>query len=76
MGEGVTVDLTDPTQTSELAEGKWTGRASAKTLLKNLRRRWEHREISNLQYLMHLNTLAGRSYNDLTQYPVRTPSRA
>ena len=27
-------------------------------------------EISNFQYLMHLNTLAGRSYNDLTQYPV------
>jgi WD repeat and FYVE domain-containing protein 3 len=27
-------------------------------------------EISNFQYLIHLNTLAGRSYNDLTQYPV------
>lgn len=26
-------------------------------------------EISNFQYLMHLNTLAGRSYNDLMQYP-------
>ena len=27
-------------------------------------------EITNFQYLMHLNTLSGRSYNDLTQYPV------
>lgn len=27
-------------------------------------------EISNFQYLMHLNTLAARSYNDLMQYPV------
>src|SRR5699024_612413 len=27
-------------------------------------------EISNFQYLMNLNTLAGRSYNDLMQYPV------
>lgn len=27
-------------------------------------------EISNFQYLMHLNTLAGRSYNDLMQYPI------
>lgn len=27
-------------------------------------------EITNFQYLMHLNTLAGRSYNDLMQYPV------
>ena len=27
-------------------------------------------DISNFQYLMHLNTLAGRSYNDLMQYPI------
>lgn len=27
-------------------------------------------ELTNFQYLMHLNTLAGRSYNDLMQYPV------
>ncbi len=26
--------------------------------------------MSNFQYLMHLNTLAGRSYNDLMQYPI------
>lgn len=32
--------------------------------------RWEKREISNFEYLMILNSLAGRSYNDLTQYPV------
>ncbi|KAH9329817.1 hypothetical protein KI387_001925, partial [Taxus chinensis] len=31
---------------------------------------WRRREISNFEYLMTLNTLAGRSYNDLTQYPV------
>uniref|UniRef100_A0A663EJ85 WDFY family member 4 n=1 Tax=Aquila chrysaetos chrysaetos TaxID=223781 RepID=A0A663EJ85_AQUCH len=28
------------------------------------------REISNFDYLMYLNTLAGRSYNDYMQYPV------
>uniref|UniRef100_A0A4W5QEA5 WDFY family member 4 n=1 Tax=Hucho hucho TaxID=62062 RepID=A0A4W5QEA5_9TELE len=27
-------------------------------------------EISNFEYLMHLNTLAGRTYSDLMQYPV------
>ena len=27
-------------------------------------------EMSNFQYLMHLNTLAGRSYNDLMQCPI------
>ncbi|KAF2585293.1 hypothetical protein F2Q70_00036270 [Brassica cretica] len=34
------------------------------------RDRWRRREITNFEYLMILNTLAGRSYNDLTQYPV------
>ena len=31
---------------------------------------FQNGEISNFQYLMHLNTLAGRSYNDLAQYPI------
>lgn len=38
--------------------------------LNELTQKWQNREISNLAYLMHLNTLAGRSYNDLTQYPI------
>ncbi|GMS90035.1 hypothetical protein PENTCL1PPCAC_12210, partial [Pristionchus entomophagus] len=32
--------------------------------------RWQKREISNFDYLMFLNTVAGRSFNDLNQYPV------
>ena len=32
--------------------------------------KWVAGKVSNFQYLMYLNTLAGRSYNDLTQYPV------
>jgi Beige/BEACH domain/Neurobeachin beta propeller domain/Neurobeachin/BDCP, DUF4704 alpha solenoid region/PH domain associated with Beige/BEACH/Neurobeachin alpha solenoid region/Domain of unknown function (DUF4800)/Concanavalin A-like lectin/glucanases superfamily len=35
-----------------------------------LTERWQHRDISNFDYLMHLNTIAGRTFNDLTQYPV------
>ncbi|KAL2621191.1 hypothetical protein R1flu_001396 [Riccia fluitans] len=35
-----------------------------------LMERWARHEISNFEYLMQLNTLAGRSFNDLTQYPV------
>lgn len=31
---------------------------------------WKLRKISNFDYLMHLNALAGRTYKDLTQYPV------
>ena len=26
--------------------------------------------MTNFEYLMHLNTIAGRSYNDITQYPI------
>ncbi|ANM63627.1 beige/BEACH domain protein [Arabidopsis thaliana] len=35
-----------------------------------LMERWARWEISNFEYLMQLNTLAGRSYNDITQYPI------
>ncbi|DAZ97689.1 TPA: hypothetical protein N0F65_009690 [Lagenidium giganteum] len=31
---------------------------------------WVRREISNFEYLMLLNVAAGRSYNDITQYPI------
>lgn len=47
----------------------------------DLTKRWQARQISNFDYLvtttvlvvmsqMQLNTIAGRTYNDLTQYPV------
>ena len=40
-------------------------------LLKSgLTKQWQRGEVSNFDYLMHLNTLAGRSYNDINQYPV------
>lgn len=32
--------------------------------------RWLSGELSNFEYLMWLNTIAGRSYHDLNQYPV------
>ena len=32
--------------------------------------RWRRRDMSNFDYLMHLNSIAGRTYNDLSQYPV------
>jgi hypothetical protein len=33
-------------------------------------RRWAKGEMSNFHYLMLVNTMAGRTFNDLTQYPV------
>lgn len=35
-----------------------------------LEQKWVCREISNFEYLMQLNTISGRTYNDLSQYPV------
>ncbi|XP_058454329.1 neurobeachin-like protein 1 isoform X1 [Malaya genurostris] len=48
-----------------------SGRSPAELLRSSgLTQKWVNREISNFEYLMHLNTIAGRSYNDLSQYPV------
>jgi len=33
-------------------------------------RAWQRREMSTFEYLMHLNHAAGRSFNDMSQYPV------
>ncbi|KAL9909105.1 neurobeachin-like protein 1 isoform 2-T2 [Glossina fuscipes fuscipes] len=48
-----------------------SGRSPAELLkTSGLTQKWMNREISNFEYLMYLNTIAGRSYNDLSQYPV------
>ncbi|NXB55189.1 NBEL2 protein, partial [Struthidea cinerea] len=51
------------------------GSRSPQELLKasGLTQKWVLREISNFEYLMQLNTIAGRTYNDLSQYPVVSP---
>ncbi|KAM7514487.1 hypothetical protein LguiA_004070 [Lonicera macranthoides] len=45
-------------------------RRVALEMAETARESWRRRDITNFEYLMILNTLAGRSYNDLTQYPV------
>lgn len=44
------------------------GARTPRELLKasGMTQRWINREISNFDYLMQLNTFAGRSYNDLS----------
>lgn len=46
--------------------------ASPKQIFKmsNMTQKWQRREITNFDYLMYLNTVAGRTYCDLNQYPV------
>uniref|UniRef100_A0A4D5RRJ4 Putative lysosomal trafficking regulator n=1 Tax=Ixodes scapularis TaxID=6945 RepID=A0A4D5RRJ4_IXOSC len=38
--------------------------------LETLSQRWQERRLTNFEYLTQLNKLAGRSFNDLMQYPV------
>lgn len=38
--------------------------------LSNVTKLWQNGSMSNFDYLMHLNVIAGRSFQDLTQYPV------
>uniref|UniRef100_A0A669Q4A7 Neurobeachin-like protein 2 n=1 Tax=Phasianus colchicus TaxID=9054 RepID=A0A669Q4A7_PHACC len=49
-----------------------SGTRSPQELFKasGLMQKWVNREISNFDYLIQLNTMAGRTYNDLAQYPV------
>uniref|UniRef100_A0A1B0CP51 Putative lysosomal trafficking regulator lyst n=1 Tax=Lutzomyia longipalpis TaxID=7200 RepID=A0A1B0CP51_LUTLO len=48
-----------------------SGRAPSELLkASGLTQKWVNREISNFDYLMHLNTIAGRTHNDLSQYPI------
>ncbi|CAN7995348.1 unnamed protein product [Ixodes hexagonus] len=38
--------------------------------LESLSQRWQEQRLTNFEYLTQLNKLAGRSFNDLMQYPV------
>ncbi|CAF3766606.1 unnamed protein product [Rotaria sordida] len=55
-----------------LPQQRRTSLASPKQLFRsaNMTQRWQRREISNFEYLMYLNTISGRSYQDLNQYPI------
>jgi hypothetical protein len=55
-----------------LPQSRKTSLMSPRQLFKHsdMPQKWQRREISNFDYLMFLNTVAGRSYNDLNQYPV------
>ncbi len=72
----LTPDVNDSAQLSCTGQRRTTNVESNSGLLnaligeKSVMQRWERGEITNFQYLMFLNTLAGRSYNDLMQYPV------
>ena len=45
-------------------------RGGFRQMLFELQEQWQRREVSNFEYLMRLNQLAGRTHADLNQYPV------
>lgn len=49
---------------------QFVDRRAALEMAETARESWRRRDMTNFEYLMILNTLAGRSYNDLTQYPI------
>jgi factor associated with neutral sphingomyelinase activation len=38
--------------------------------LENVTLQWQTKQISNFEYLMHLNEASNRSFSDLSQYPI------
>lgn len=38
--------------------------------LENITMMWQNKQISNFDYLMHLNQAGNRSFSDLSQYPI------
>jgi hypothetical protein len=51
-------------------QARQTYRRFIQSLRVGYTQRWQNGQVSNFEYLMALNTLAGRSFNDITQYPV------
>ena len=45
-------------------------RPAFQKMLGDLTDAWVRRDVCNFDYLMRLNELAGRTYNDLNQYPI------
>ncbi|KAI8602080.1 hypothetical protein EDD21DRAFT_372860 [Dissophora ornata] len=65
--------MVEPNSNSNQAQsslGSKLANIFAPSSIADITAKWEKHDISNFQYLMHLNTMAGRTYNDLTQYPV------
>ena len=50
--------------------GPWGGAPSEVLRASGLTLAWQRRQLSNFDYLMQLNTIAGRTFADLAQYPV------
>ncbi|OQO06015.1 hypothetical protein B0A48_08603 [Cryoendolithus antarcticus] len=62
-------NLRNPEETPQTLGSRFTS-VFANAAAPAATKQWTRGEMSNFQYLMLINTMAGRSFNDLTQYPV------
>lgn len=49
---------------------RFNPKATPDTKLADIQARWQKGEVSNFDYLMFVNQIGGRTFKDLTQYPV------
>lgn len=61
--------LRNPEEAPQTLSSRWAS-AFSSVSSHPVTRKWMKGELSNYHYLMFVNTLAGRTFNDLTQYPV------
>lgn len=61
--------LRNPEEAPQTLSSRWAS-AFSSVSSHPVTRKWQKGELSNYHYLMFINTLAGRTFNDLTQYPV------
>ena len=61
--------LRNPEDTAQTIGSRFTS-VFAQQVANPATRRWIKGEMSNFHYLILVNTMAGRTFNDLTQYPV------
>lgn len=61
--------LRNPEEAPQTLSSRWAS-AFSSVSSHPITRKWQKGELSNYHYLMFINTLAGRTFNDLTQYPV------
>jgi hypothetical protein len=69
MGRNCTTETAKLTSESNTTAGMFLGQL-LQLGQQSLVQKWQRGEISNFNYLMYLNTMAGRTYNDLSQYPI------
>lgn len=64
------VNLRPDTFTNQNSINSKQDQSSIQTLVSNISQRWGLEKCTNFDYLMFLNIFSGRSFNDLSQYPI------